>query len=127
MMKYWSPLFVLPAAAMLVGGCAGEQAAKKSYQKDIAPILAAQCGDCHAPGGAGATATGLLLDSHENVMKGTRLGPIVVPGSAISSTLYLLISGKADPSIRMPHGKEAMSAEDIASIEQWIDEGAGNN
>jgi len=47
-----------------------------------------------------------------------------VPGSSVSSTLYRLVSGKADPSIRMPHGQAALSDTDVSTIATWIDQGA---
>ena len=57
-------------------------------------------------------------------MKGTKFGPVVVAGDPLSSSLYRLVAGKVDPSIRMPHGKEALSQEEILKIEQWIEQGA---
>jgi hypothetical protein len=38
-----------------------------------------------------------------------------------------LVAGKVDPSIRMPHGKEALTQEEITAIEHWIEQGAKNN
>jgi hypothetical protein len=58
------------------------------------------------------------------MMKGTKFGAVVVPGSSVSSTLYRLVSGQADPSIRMPHGQTALSEADAAMIAAWIDQGA---
>jgi hypothetical protein len=52
---------------------------------------------------------------------------VVVAGDPLSSSLYRLVAGKVDPSIRMPHGKESLSQEEIATIEQWIEQGANNN
>lgn len=60
-------------------------------------------------------------------MKGTRLGPVIVAGQSVSSTLVRLIEGKADPSIRMPHGKEPLDAAKIKTIKTWVDAGAKNN
>jgi hypothetical protein len=110
------------AVAALQGGCAEKKAL--SFQADIKPLLEAKCVSCHVPGGDGYEKTGLRLDSHEALMKGTRLGPVVVPGSSVSSTLYRLVSGQADPSIRMPHGQAALPESDQATIKAWIDQGA---
>jgi hypothetical protein len=57
-------------------------------------------------------------------MKGTKFGPVIVPGSSVGSTLYRLVAGQADPSIRMPHGQAALPDEDVAMIAAWIDQGA---
>lgn len=114
-------------AFAVLAGCGDKQAAEVSYKADVAPILANNCGECHNPGGAGAVATGLVMDNHANLMKGTKYGPVVIPGSSISSTLYLLVAGKADPSIKMPHGKQPLTAAQIATIETWIEQGAKEN
>jgi mono/diheme cytochrome c family protein len=107
--------------AALQTGC-GEKAL--SYQANIKPILDANCVQCHAPGGAGFDKSGLRLDSYDAMMKGTKFGAVVVPGSSVSSTLYRLVSGQADPSIRMPHGQASLPDADIATIAAWIDQGA---
>jgi hypothetical protein len=49
---------------------------------------------------------------------------VVVAGSSVSSTLYRLVSGQADPSIRMPHGQAALPEADVKLIANWIDQGA---
>jgi len=112
------------AVALLQTGCGGEK--PLTYQANIKPILDANCVSCHVPGGTGFEKTGLLLDSYNSLMKGTQFGPVVVPGSSVSSTLYRLVSGKADPSIRMPHGKSALPESDASTIAAWIDQGAKN-
>ena len=109
------------AVAALQTGC-GEKAL--TYHTDIKPILEANCVSCHVPGGAGYEKSGLRLDSHEALMKGTKFGAVVVPGSSVSSTLYRLVSGQAAPSIRMPHGAAALPDADVATIAAWIDQGA---
>lgn len=111
------------AVAALQTGC-GEKSV--TYQANVKPILDANCTSCHEPGGAGYTKSGLRTDSYDGLMKGTQFGPVVVPGSSVSSTLYILVAGKADPSIRMPHGKTALPDTDIATIAAWIDQGAKN-
>lgn len=115
--------FTLSALAVvaLQTGC-GEKAV--TYQADIKPILDANCASCHVPGGAGYEKSGLRMDSLEALMKGTKFGPVVVPGSSVSSTLYRLVSGQADPSLRMPHGQTALPDADVAKIATWIDQGA---
>lgn len=109
------------AFAALQTGC-GEK--PLTYQADIKPIIDTNCVSCHVPGGAGYEKSGLRMDSHEALLKGTKFGPVVVPGSSVSSTLYLLVAGKADPSIRMPHGQAALPDADVAKIATWIDQGA---
>lgn len=118
-------LIAVVASTVIGAGCSSEtDKPKVSYQENIAPILEANCKQCHLPGQKGAEKSGFLMDTYEAVMEGTKFGPVVVPGSAESSSLYRLIAGKADPSIQMPHGKQPLSKDEISAIKQWIDEGA---
>jgi uncharacterized membrane protein len=95
-----------------------------TYTADVEPIIQQRCLECHAPGQEGAKASGYVMDSYEGVMKGTKYGPVIVPGSSESSSLYRLVAGQADPSIQMPHGKEPLSTEQVKTIRLWIDKGA---
>lgn len=115
-------------SALLLAGCSGEP--QVSFKKEIFPMLQENCLECHtSPEGKGFLASGLNMGSYDSLMKGTKLGPIIKPNNSISSTLVLLVSGKADPSIRMPHGsdKKELSAEQIDTLSRWIDQGAQNN
>lgn len=123
-MKY--PLLnaaIVTAIALL--GCSKES--QVSYKNDVKPIIDQYCAECHLQGGEGAISSGLLLTDHASLMKGTKYGPVIVPGNSAFSTLYRLVSGQADPSIQMPHGKEALTAEQVKAIEVWIDQGAIDN
>ncbi len=120
---------ILPAIAMaVVVGC-GEapQPQQVSFKNDVKPIIDRNCTECHQEGGKGTAASGFRTTTYETVMKGTKYGPVVIPGQALSSSLYRLVAGKVDPSIQMPHGKEAIPPDQIALIEAWIDQGAKNN
>jgi len=114
----------LALLAALVAGCSESTL---SYQADIKPILENNCYECHVVGGKGYEKSGFLIDSYEGLMKGTKFGPVIVPDSAISSSLYLLVAGKTNASIQMPHDRAALSEEQLAAIEGWIDQGAKNN
>jgi hypothetical protein len=96
-----------------------------TYTADVEPIIQQHCLECHVPGQEGAEASGYVMDSFEGVMKGTKYGPVIVAGSSESSSLYRLVSGQADPSIQMPHGKEPLSTDQVKTIRLWIDKGAG--
>jgi hypothetical protein len=109
-------------AALLAGGCSTEK--KPVFLADVKPILDKHCAECHAPGGEGALKSGFLVDSYASVMQGTKYGPVVVPGSAESSSLYRLVAGQVDPSIQMPHGEQALTEAEIETIKRWINQGA---
>ncbi len=113
-------------SALLLAACDGGPV-MVSFGNDIKPLLDNYCSECHSTGGAGAEASGFVTTTYDSVMKGTRFGPVVVAKDSLSSSLYRLVAGKVDPSIRMPHGKQALSEEEILKIEYWIEQGAKNN
>jgi mono/diheme cytochrome c family protein len=115
--------FIAPAAVLMLVGCA-DKAPDVSFKTDVKPVLEHYCAECHMPGGDGTLASGFVVDSYGSVMAGGKLGPMVVPGDALSSNLYRLVAGKVHPSIAMPHGKDKLPTEDVAKIKAWIDQGA---
>ena len=114
----------LLAAASLLAACGQKEI---SYRADVQPILKQYCLECHADGGDGYAKSGLLMTSHESLMKGTKYGAIVKPGDSLGSVLIQLVEGRADPSIKMPHGKAALPKEQIEVLKQWVVQGAKNN
>ena len=107
-----------------------------SFNRDINPILVANCLGCHDGSGEGSATSGFSVKTYNSVMKGTKYGPVVVPGSSTSSTLYRMVAHKVDPKIQMPphhdealaKGREdALTPRQIEFIEKWIDQGAKNN
>jgi uncharacterized membrane protein len=112
---------------LLLAGC-HRAPATVSYAKDVAPILDKHCKSCHVPGQPGYVASGFDLQGYDSLMKGTRFGPVVLAGDPLTSTLVMLIEGRADPSLKMPHGNAApMSQDEIATIRHWVKQGAKNN
>ncbi|WP_263771716.1 c-type cytochrome domain-containing protein [Propionivibrio soli] len=116
------PFFV--AVAFALAGCSEKEV---SYKADVQPIVQQYCVECHAEGGKGSQASGLVLTSYDSLMKGTRFGAIVKPGDSLSSVLIMLVEGRADPSIKMPHGREPLPKEKIAVLKKWVEQGAKNN
>lgn len=100
---------------------------KVSFAEDVLPILQFRCGSCHTGEGEGLKASGLNLSSYEGLLKGTKHGPIVIPGDAMTSNLMVLLDGKADKSIQMPHGQKKLTTCDRDLIRTWIQEGAQKN
>ena len=122
-------MFALIASLLLIGCDGGKKAEQKiSYSQDIIPILQRYCLECHVNNGPGQVASGLDMSTHQALMKGTRFGPVIKAGDSLSSTLVILVEGKADASINMPHGdRESLSAAEIKTLRLWIDQGAVNN
>ena len=117
------------AAVLLLSSCdSTPPAAEISFSKEVQPVLVQHCLKCHDEKGQGTIASGLKLSSYEELLKGTKFGPVIKPGDSLSSTLVILIEGRANPSINMPHGNQApLSSGQIQILRQWIDQGARNN
>ena len=121
---------ILVAGAALTLAAMAEPAKKHatvSFSEDIFPILQTRCGACHAPGGEGFETSGLDLRSYQGLMKGTKFGPIVVAGDDVTSNLTVLLDGRADKSLQMPHNKKKLTTCDRDLIRKWIREGALDN
>lgn len=118
------------AMAVVAVGLAAPAFAKEepvSFSEDIQPILQIRCATCHQPGGDGLEKSGLDLTTYAGLMKGTKHGPMVVAGDPVTSNLMVLIDGKADKSLQMPHGKKKLSSCDRDLIRKWIKQGAKDN
>ncbi len=120
---------LIACAAAVLGGCE-RPAPEVSFASDVFPILERHCLECHQPqaGQSGFEASGFSMESYAALMKGTRYGPMVVPGDSLTSVLTTLIEGRADPSIAMPHGdREPLKQHEIDAIKAWVDQGAKDN
>ena len=98
-----------------------------SYKLDVQPILQSHCVECHQPGGQGYEASGLDLTSYKGLMKGTKHGPIVVPGEPFTSNLIVLVEGRADPKVRMPHNQRPLLKQQAEILRLWVKQGAKDN
>lgn len=115
------------AAVMVVGGTRGAAAEPVSFADDVMPILQIRCVECHKPGAQGFETSGLDLRSYEGLMAGTKHGPIVVPGDAMMSNFNVLIEGRADPSLRMPHNNRKLTRCEVDMLRRWVNHGARND
>jgi len=107
-----------------------------SYSADVQPILNESCLSCHNRAGEGSVTSGFSVSDYADVLEGTSLGPVVIPGSSESSNLYRVIAMKTAPEIRMPPHHDVswaegrgvpLSEEQIGIIKDWIDQGAKDN
>lgn len=121
---------VLPIVAvslLTAAGCA-RTPPEASYKADVQPILEKHCKACHTPGQSGYVVSGFDLENYDSLMKGTTYGPVVLPGDPLTSALVMLIEGRADPSLEMPHGDAApLTSDEVQTIRRWVEQGAKNN
>ena len=115
--RYWIVLLSLPFASGL--------AAEISFNRDIRPILSANCFSCHGPDEEARKAK-LRLDTKEGATADLGGYRALEPGKADESELILRIESD-DPEEVMPppdSGHE-LSEEDRKTLRQWI--GAGGH
>lgn len=104
------------------GGDTGED--EVSWTKDIFPIYAVNCGDCHedwgGPKDPDTVYDWLLTESVPD-------GPIIDPGSHSTSFLWNKVAEEGERiagSQRMPMELRLLSEADLGTVERWIESGA---
>ena len=106
-----------------------------SFSGDVQPIINARCTDCHRPGGFGPDSGVVMLLTSDRAYGDLVDQPssqdgelvLVVPGDADASLLFQKVASN-DPPVgsRMPlFGM--LTADEIAIIRDWIDQGAADN
>jgi hypothetical protein len=91
------------------------------FQRDIQPLLASRCYDCH---GSEKPKGGLQLTTRATALKGGKSGePVIVPGQSAKSPLLTRVTTHDDDE-RMPPKSEPLSAQQIDLLKRWVDQGA---
>ncbi len=124
-MKYllFRPALLGLFVSMMVAG--HPAIADVSFQRDVQPILAEHCSQCHGTDESDRKA-GLRLDLFESAAKGGESGlSAIVPGKPDESELMRRVVSH-DPDIIMPppDQKKPVSEAQIQTLRQWITEGA---
>src|SRR6266404_9252512 len=87
---------------------------REFFENRIRPVLAQQCFICHT----NSKMAGLRLDSREDILKGGKSGPAIVPGDPDKS---LLISAIREA--RMPKDGHLQPGQ-IEDLVNWVKDGA---
>lgn len=114
---------LLPASSELR---ADSPAPKIDYARDVRPILARNCFQCHGPDDAARKAD-LRLDVRENATQELPTGSrAIVPGKPAESELIERVMTD-DAGRAMPPGKagKRLSEKEIATLRGWIEQEAG--
>ena len=98
------------------------QAASVSFVRDVRPIFEQHCYGSHGPE---KQKNSFRLDVKAEALKGgDEHAPDIVPGRSAESPLYRFISGADDKITMPPKDKPALSPAEVATLRQWLDEGA---
>ncbi len=88
---------------------------KVSFVKHVAPMLVAKCGRCHVDDSKGK----FNMANFAALAKGSEAGRVIFPKDGKSSRIVELIE-QGD----MPRGGAKVTADELAALTKWIDEGA---
>ena len=88
--------------------------------KDVFPILESRCFVCHGPE---LQQSELRLDAKSVVMKGGASGPVLKPGAAEESPLFLRVAAREGYNVMPPIG-ERLAPRELGLIRASINQGA---
>jgi mono/diheme cytochrome c family protein len=109
--------FLTTSWAAAFAADAPDPAAIEFFEKQVRPVLTAQCFSCHGPQ---QQFSSLRVDSREALLKGGNRGPALIPGDP---KLSLLARAVRHDGLKMPAGGK-LPDEQVAAIEKWISLGA---
>jgi hypothetical protein len=110
-------LFSAAAAA----GPINEPTGKVDFQRDVQPLLAARCMECHGPE---KREGGLRFTNRDDALLPTDSGASpIVPGDSTGSELIRRVTSEDDSQWMPPEGPR-LTADDVKLLRAWIDQGA---
>jgi len=125
LMLVGSVVFVVCVTASSAANQRQAEVAEVDFQRDVRPILADNCFQCHGPDEATRRA-GLRLDTQDGALGDRPLGAAVVPGNLAASRLYQRIT-HAVVERRMPPPaltNNSLSESQVDVLRRWIEDGA---
>jgi mono/diheme cytochrome c family protein len=87
------------------------------YGRDVAPILAARCVECHGPSKRKGA---LRLDTVEHITAGGSEGPTVIAGDPERSALLVRVRLPEHEDGHMPPKGDPLTAKQIATLDAWV-------
>ena len=91
-----------------------------SFSKDVAPIINDKCLGCHGQNNPRAN---LSLATFAGWKRGGQSGPLAVAGNTNASRLMARLRA-SDPAQRMPRDADPLTADELQTISNWINQGA---
>ncbi len=126
-----APLLALVVYAPFITGSSPEDPpssgllAPVDFATEIRPILSDRCFQCHGPD-AGSVAADLRLDDRESAIDDlARFPAAIVPGDSAGSELMARVTHGSERRVMPPpKSKLSLTADEVALLARWIDEGA---
>jgi mono/diheme cytochrome c family protein len=113
-MPSWSE-FLKSTLANKSDGKASPPSGEISFTKDIAPLLAQRCGNCHIRRRSGEVS----MATFEDLQKGAKGVPLITPGNASASRIMEVIEDGS-----MPKGQQKLTVQEVDKLREWLDKGA---
>lgn len=114
------PLPIFWGAVGFLVGLVPATGATVDFDHQVVPIFKKHCVECH---GGDKKKGGLSLNDGAGLMAGSENGPVVKPGDGAGSPMLERVTTD-DPDDRMPPKGDRLTADEIAVLRTWIDEGA---
>ena len=108
---------------VLSGSALGED--RIDFNRQVRPILSNHCFTCHGPD-AGTRESGFRLDVRDSAVGEADSGErVIVPGDSAASELIRRVTAESEfERMPPPEGPKQLTAKQIATLKQWIDQGA---
>ncbi|EMB16550.1 DUF1553 domain-containing protein [Rhodopirellula europaea] len=120
-MNHRQTTLVFFALVLVVFNIESIHAEPVDFEKQIQPIFAAHCLECHGPD---AHESGLRLDQRGNMLRGGDYGEAtIVPNEPDASFLLRVVNGD-EPDMQMPPEGPPLSPDQVSLLARWVQEGA---
>jgi hypothetical protein len=117
-MRICACIFVFACALPCWAGPKPDAAAFEFFEKQVRPVLAEHCYECHGPKKQSAD---LRLDTQAGLLKGSENGPVVVADEPDKSPLIKAVRRQGD--VKMPP-KTELPAKAVEALTAWVKLGA---
>ena len=107
--------------SIVLGLVASFSQAAVDYVREVKPLLATACVQCH---GAANPKAGLRLDTAAAAHKGGDSGASITAGRPDASLLVTLLRGAHGDHPQMPYKRNPLTEEQVSLLSRWIAEGA---
>ena len=95
-------------------------AASVDFAHEVVPILRKHCSECHT---GDKKKGGLSMNTRASLLEGGENGAVISAGQTQKSKLLDAIVS-ADPDVRMPPKGERLSPAEVATLRNWVEQGA---
>ena len=108
-----------PLALLFATSAWGEDSPAEFFELNVRPVLAKNCFSCHTQSKMG----GLEMISRNSLLKGGKSGAAIVTGKPEESLLMKAVTFEHER-LKMPPNGAKLAADEIASLREWIKNGA---